>query len=244
MKERGHNKTPLLWKGEPIMPNNRAMAVSRLHSTERKLKNDPELAEKYKKVIDYYVNRGHAKKMNHEEAKLRSLRTWYLPHHAMLNSNKPGKVRVVFDAAAKFHGVSLNGQLLTGPDLLNNLVGILLRFRSGRIGVMADIEQMFHQVYVSEEDRDSLRFLWRDLDETKKPDEYHMTVHVFGSVDSPCCASYALQKTSLDQRGKFSEHAIYAVNPPLFILFADMRVPVITHDRDVNGVVEKKNRML
>ena len=57
----------------------------------------------------------------------------------MLNSNKPGKVRVVFDAAAKFHGVSLNGQLLTGPDLLNNLVGILLRFSSGRIGVIANV---------------------------------------------------------------------------------------------------------
>ena len=70
---------------------------------------------------------------------------------------------------------------------------------------------MFHQVYVYEEDRDSLRFLWRDLDETKKQDEYHMTVRVFGSVDSPCCASYALQRTALDQRGKFSEDTIYAV---------------------------------
>ena len=121
--------------------------------------------------------------MTHEEAKLT------LPHRAVLSSNKPGKVRVVFEAAAKFHGVSLNDQLLTGPDSLDNLVGILLRFRSGRIGVMANIEQMFHEVYVSEEDRDSLRFLWRDLVETKKPDEYHMTIHVFGSVDSPCCAS-------------------------------------------------------
>ena len=70
---------------------------------------------------------------------------------------------------------------------------------------------MFHQVYVYEEDRDSLRFSWRDLAETKKPDEYHMTVRVFGSVDAPCCASYALQKTALDQRGKFSEDTIYAV---------------------------------
>ena len=69
VKERGHYKTPLLWKGEPIMANNRAMAVSRLHSAQRKLKKDPELAEKYKKVINDYVNRGHAKKMTYEEAK-------------------------------------------------------------------------------------------------------------------------------------------------------------------------------
>ena len=79
---------------------------------------------------------------------------------------------MVFDAASNFDGVSLNDKLLTGPGLLNNLVGILMRFRTGKIGVMADIEQMFHQVGVCEEDRDSLRFLWRDLDDTRRPNEY------------------------------------------------------------------------
>ena len=129
----------------------------------------------------------------------------------MINSNKLGTVRVVSDVAAKFHGVSLNGELLTDPGLLNNLVGILLRFRCGRIAVMGDIEQICHQVYVFEADRDSLRFLWRDVDETKNPDEYHITVHVFGSLVSPCCASYALQRTAFDQRGEFIEDVIYAV---------------------------------
>jgi len=52
--------------------------------------------------------------------------------------------------------------LLTGPDLLNNLVGILMRFCNEEIGVMADVQQMFHQVRVCEEDRDALRFLWSD----------------------------------------------------------------------------------
>ena len=134
-----------------------------------------------------------------------------------MNPNKPGKVRVVFNAASKFDGVSLNDNLLTGPDLLNNLVGILLRFRSGKIGVMADVQQLFHQVRVCEEDKDSLRFLWRDLKETRKPDEYQMTVHVFGAVDSPCCANYALQRTAHDQEGKFSEDAIHAVKRNFYI---------------------------
>ena len=34
------------------------------------------------------------------------------------------------------------------------------------------------------------------------------------------------------------------VDPPLSILFVDMRVPMITRDCDVDYVVEKKNRML
>ena len=211
VKEEGHYKTALLWKAEPSLPNNRAMAVSRLHSTERKLKKNPELARKYRDVINSYISKGHAKKLTPEESRKTTSRTWYLPHHAVLNPNKPGKVRVVFDAASKYDKVSLNDNLLTGPDLLNNLVGILLRFRSGKIGIMADVEQMFHQVGVCEEDRDSLRFLWRDLDEARPPDEYQMTVHVFGAVDSPCCANYALQRTALDQSKNFNEEAVRAV---------------------------------
>ena len=161
VKEERHYKTPLLWDGEPNLLNNRTMAVSRLHYTEKKLKN-PELAKKYQDVISDYVAKGHARKMTPKEAKITSSKTWYLPHHAVLNPNKPRKVQVVFDATSRFDGVSFNDKLLTGPDLLNNLVGIPIRFRTGKIGVMADVEQMFHQVGVCEEDRDSLRFLWRD----------------------------------------------------------------------------------
>ena len=125
------------------MPSNHGMAVSRLHYAEKKLKKKPELAEKYQNVINDYVTKGHAQRMTQEVAKVTTSKTWYLPHHAVVNPNKSGKVRVVFDAASKFDGVPLNDKLLTGPDLLNNLVGVLMRFRTGRIGVMADIEQMF-----------------------------------------------------------------------------------------------------
>ena len=46
-----------------------------------------------------------------------------------------------------------------------------------------------------------------------------MTVHVFGSVDSPCCTSYALQRTALDQQGKFSDDAINAVKRNFYIAY-------------------------
>ena len=98
-----------------------------------------------------------------------------------------------------------------GPDLLNNLAGIFIKFRTGKIDVMQDIEQMFHQVGVCEEDRDHLRFLCRDLDETKRPNEYKVTAHVFGAVDSPYCANYALQSAARNQQGKFREDGINSV---------------------------------
>ena len=87
-------------------------------------------------------------------------RFWHLPHHPVFNPKKPDKTRVVFDRAATYQGVSLNSQILQGPDLANNLIGVLTRFRQEPIALIADIEAMFHQVLVHPNDLDALRFLW------------------------------------------------------------------------------------
>lgn len=65
-----------------------------------------------------------------------------------------------FDCAASFQGTSLNQQLLQGPDLTSSLLGVLIRFRQESVAVMADIEAIFHQVRVNNEDTDLFRFLW------------------------------------------------------------------------------------
>lgn len=116
----------------------------------------------YREIISQYAEKGYARTMSTEEEQALSSRTWYLPHHPVFHPKKPGKLRVVFDAAAKFQGKSLNNSLLTGPDLLNSLPGVIIRFRTGRVAIVADIEAMFHQVKVNEVDADSLRFLWKD----------------------------------------------------------------------------------
>ena len=77
----------------------------------------------------------------------------YIPHHCVFSKGKPGKIRVVFDAGAKYNNTSLNEHLLKGPELLNNLVSILMRFCLGQFAVVGGIEQMFHQVKVRETDR-------------------------------------------------------------------------------------------
>ena len=68
---------------------------------------------------------------------------WYLPHFGLYYPKKKDKIRVVFDAAAESNGMSFNKLLLSGPDLTNNLLGVLLRFCKDPVALAADIEQMF-----------------------------------------------------------------------------------------------------
>ena len=63
---------------------------------------------------------------------------WYLPHHGVYHPKKPDKLRVVSDCSAEYQGSSLNNYLFQGPDLTNNMIGVLLRFRQERIAIMAD----------------------------------------------------------------------------------------------------------
>ena len=138
---------------------------------------------------------------------------WFLPLFGIYNDKKPGQIRVVFDSSAKYHGLSLNDILLSGPDLTNSLLGILLRFRLEAIAVTADIEQMFHNFQVHRDHRNFLRFFWyRDNNPNLDLIEYRMTVHVFGNTPSPAVATYGLRKSveeaDHDVRG-FVNHDFY-----------------------------------
>ena len=94
---------------------------------------------------------------------------WYLPTFGVYHPQKPNQIRVVFDSSAQYSGVSLNDVLLTGPDLNNSLLGVLLRFRKERVAILADIQQMFHCFLVHKKHRNFLRFLWyKDSDVNKE----------------------------------------------------------------------------
>ena len=155
----GHYTLSLPWREDNVkLHNNKPLATSRLHSLKRRLENSEDLHKKYTDQIESYIAKNYAVMIRNPVETTN--KTWYLPHQAVANPNKPGKVRVVFDCAAKFRGYSLNDKLLHGPDLVNSLTGVLMRFRQENIAVMGDIESIFHQVNVSEEDTESLRFLW------------------------------------------------------------------------------------
>ncbi|GBP22936.1 hypothetical protein EVAR_95336_1 [Eumeta japonica] len=159
----------------------RHFEIESLGVAPRKPSHDPEEGAR----INNLLKNGYAEPAPNPST---SERLWYLPHFAVTHPQKK-KVRLVFDAAARTNGKCLNDALLTGPDLIRSLLGVLVRFRQGRVAVSADIKEMFLRVKIRKEDRDSLRFLWRN-NMHENPQEYRMTSLIFGAASSPCTAIY------------------------------------------------------
>lgn len=186
---------PLPFKSpRPRLPNNRAQALSRLHSLQRTLNKNPQMKEQFVAFMEKLFDNRHAEEAPplHENEEC-----WYLPIFGVYHPQKSGQIRVVFDSSAQEDGVSLNSVLLSGPDLNNSLLGVLLRFRKEVVALTADIQQMFYGFLVREDHRNFLRFLWhKDNDLTKEIAEYRMRVHVFGNSPSPAVAMYGLRRAA------------------------------------------------
>ena len=124
------------WKEEqPDLPDNRALALGRLKSLVSRMRNNPELLQKYDDIITDQREKGIIDKAGSES---NILIKHYIPHHTVVNPTKATtKVRVVYDASAKSRSESrsLNDCLHRGPILLQNLTGILLRFRLNKIAM-------------------------------------------------------------------------------------------------------------
>lgn len=168
--------------------------MTRFSSLQRTLERKPKMKDQFialmRKIFDN----------NHTEPAPplpKGKECWYLPMFGVYHPKKPDQIRVVFDSSAQYNGTSLNNVLLTGPDLNNSLLGVLIRFRRERVAVMADIEQMFYCFVMREDQRDYLRFLWyRDNDPSEDIVEYRMRVHVFGNSPSPAVATYCLRRAA------------------------------------------------
>lgn len=135
--------------------------------------------------------KGYARQVEPQELEQHLQRKWYLPVFPVINPNKPGKPRMVFDAAATVKDVSLNSVLLKGPDLNSSLIGVLLRFRQRKIAVSGDIREMFLQVKIAAPDCYSQLFLYREK-ESMQPRTCMLTSMTFGSTSSPTCAQFVM----------------------------------------------------
>ena len=194
--------TGLLWRDQPDLCNNYLSAKARLDTLLRRLRANPELKKAYVDAMREYMDRQVVEIVIDPRAMEPSRKDLYfLPHRAVYDETRVStKCRIVFDASAKTSNkLSLNDNLVCGPALQLSILAIEVRFRTQKYILIGDIGKMFLQIRIQAEDRDYLRFLWKDPDSKGEPQIWRWNSLIFGAADSPFQAIKAIKTLVADR---------------------------------------------
>ena len=196
---------PYPWKRDPSqLPNNKSQAMKKLEATERRLLKNPDHAAAYDLQMIEMNHLQFSRRLTEKEAREYSGPVHFISHHEILRpESKSTPVRIVFNSSAVFQGHKLNEYWMKGPDLLNDLFGVVLRFRENQVAFLGDISKMYHRIRIPEMDQHVHRFLWRNLQTHREPDVYVKTVLTFGDKPAPAMAQIALRKTAEEAKEAF-----------------------------------------
>lgn len=228
----GNWVAPLPFRQQRLkLPNNRSLALRRANALDVNLQKNPIKKEHFLAFMDGILKNGHAEvapPISEQEE------CWFLPIFGIYHPKKPDQLRAVFDSSAKYGGLSLNDVLLTGPDLTNSLLGVLLRFRKESVAIMGDIQQMFYCFKVREDHRNFLRFFWyEENDPNRTMIEFRMTVHVFGNSPSPSIATYGLRKTAAVAEPEFGKDVTDFVENNFYVDDGLLSLPTVPQAIDL-----------
>lgn len=185
------------WKVNPeILPDNRKAVEATFRKAEERLAKEPLWKAAYAEQIHEMVTRGAAVKFTRQQIKDWNGPVWYISHLVAPNPHSSSTpVRIVWNSSQEFKGMSLNNMLHKGPDVLNPIRGVLLRFRSGLYAALGDVKKMYNSVWLKDEEVHLHRFLWRD-DPKEEIGEYAVVRVNIGDKPAGCIAQVALRETA------------------------------------------------
>ena len=151
--------------------NNKPAVLGVMRSTIKKLDKDPLWREIYDKQLMDLIEKGFAREVSDEEVESwieNGGVTYYISHQIAVNpSSNSTPFRVVFNSSQKYKGYSLNTSWDLGPDVMNNLHGVLMRFRNDRFAAQGDVTKMFYMIRIPKSEQMMQLFLWKFPGEEK-----------------------------------------------------------------------------
>ena len=187
------------WVKDPkCLPNNKWVAMKKLIKTEKGLMENESHKVVYCGQMEDMVQRKISRILTTDELNNYHGPVHYIAHHAVYNDkSRTTPVRIVFNSSANYKGHVLNEYWGKGPDAyINNLLGVLMRFRENDVGFVGDIKKMYNSVFISQLDQNCHRYLWRHMDITREPDTYVITAVNMGDKPSGAISTVALKQTA------------------------------------------------
>ncbi|XP_049294164.1 uncharacterized protein LOC125769473 [Anopheles funestus] len=172
-------------------------ALRRFTMLERRLERDSHIKAAYHEFMHEYLELGH---MSLIQAPADDESAYYLPHHPVFKaSSTTTKTGVVFDGSAKTSsGYSLNEALCVGPAVQDDLLDIILRFRTYKVAVVGDIAKMYRQILLHPDDRKYARICFR-FDAHSPIQYYELNTVTYGLSPSSFLATRTLQQLANDE---------------------------------------------
>lgn len=225
-KPHWHAKYP--WMEDlATLPNNRRAVEATFLRTEKQLAREMEWKVAYKAQVHDMIDRNAAIKLSKEVLENWTGPVWYISHLIAPNPHSvTTPVRLVWNSSQKCRGQSLNDLLIKGPDVLNDIRAVLLRFRQGGFAALGDIKKMYNSVWLEDQEVHLHRFLWRDSEE-EDVQEYAITRVNIGDKPAGCIAQVAMRETA---------------NLPMFSHLAEER-RVLEQDAYVDDVLTSHNNL-
>ncbi|XP_055522612.1 uncharacterized protein LOC129716801 [Wyeomyia smithii] len=185
-----------------ILGDSKGIVEKRLFSLECRLNRDETIKAACQEFLDEYMQLGHMRQI--VDTCSETTPSSYLPHHPVFKTtSSTTKTRVVFDASCRTSsGYSLNDTLFVGPVVQEDLVSIVMRFRSKAIALVADIEKMYRQIGVHPDDQPLQKILWRK--NTSDPiATFQLQTVTYGTASAPFLATRTLVQLAEDEGEAF-----------------------------------------
>ena len=113
--------------------DNRGQAMALLLKLEKRLERDPKAASEYRKEFKDYTARVVFRELSEVEMEEYDGPVRYVSHHEVYKPDSVSTaVRIVTNTSLRYRGVSVNDNLMKGPNSLNSLFTVQLRFRELR----------------------------------------------------------------------------------------------------------------
>lgn len=186
---------------------------------EQKLARNSEAYTKCNDVFMSYLDKGYIDKVSKD-----NVPSYFIPYFPLFKETRTTtKCRIVFDCAAKFHGVSLNDKILTGPKLQNDIIDVLTQFRMFSYAIMGDISEMYLQIKLDPDDRKYCRFVWNS-------EIYEWNRTMFGRKDAPFIALKVINLHAEKYRNKYGD----SVN----VIQDSIYIDDLAHSRDTEENIQ------
>ena len=178
---------------------NKPAVLGVMNSTMKKLNKEPHWRQVYEQQLLDLIEKKFAREVTEDELEKwinDGGKSYYISHQVALNpSSKSTPVRVVFNSSQKFRGFSLNTSWELGPDVLNSLHGVLVRFRKDYVGGQGDVKKMYYMVRIAREEQFMQLFLWQ-FPADDRIRTFCMTRLVMGNKPSGGLSMVAMRETA------------------------------------------------